>query len=164
MNEDQKQVFGSLYTEYNPMVVQVCLGFFRGDHDLANDLAQEVFINVWNSLSKFRGESSPKTWIYRITVNTCLLHLRKEKGRERSKLAVEEIHQESTPQLNIDSLYNAIGQLEEVERLIMMMMLDELDHDTIARVMGIKINNLRVKIFRIKNKLKYLMNYERRND
>jgi len=164
MNEDQKQVFGSLYAAYNPMVVQVCLGFFRGDRDLANDLAQEVFINVWNSLSRFRGESSPKTWIYRITVNTCLLHLRREKGRERTTLAAESLRQESSPQLNIDSLYQAIGQLEEVERLIMMMMLDELDQETIARVMGIQVNNLRVKIFRIKNKLKYLMNHERGHD
>ncbi len=79
MNEQHDKDFASLYSEYNPMVVQMCLGFMKGDRDQANDLAQDVFVNVWNSLSRFRGESSHKTWIYRITVNTCLLHIRKDK-------------------------------------------------------------------------------------
>ncbi len=68
---------------------------------------------------------------------------------------------EPNPETNIDSLYRAIGQLPEVDRLIMMMMLDDLDQETIAKVTGINLNNLRVKIYRIKGKLKYLLNYER---
>lgn len=161
MNAQHEKDFASLYSEYKPMVVQMCMGFMKGDRDLANDLAQDVFINVWNSLSRFRGESSHKTWIYRITVNTCLLHIRKEKSRQIPLETLGAVGPEPNPETNIDSLYRAIGQLPEVDRLIMMMMLDDLDQETIAKVTGISLNNLRVKIYRIKSKLKYLLNYER---
>ena len=53
----------------------------------------------------------------------------------------------------------AIGQLENVDRLIIMMVLDELEYEEIARVIGISENNLRVKIHRIKSKLKTLLNH-----
>ena len=59
------------------MVQQMCLGFVKGDYDKATDLSQEVFIKVWTHLETFKGESSYKTWVYRITVNTCLQLIRK---------------------------------------------------------------------------------------
>lgn len=128
MNEPQEKDFASLYSEYNSMVVQMCLGFMKGDRDLASDLAQDVFVNVWNSLSRFRGESSHKTWIYRITVNTCLLHIRKERGRQHIPLEIAEtVSSEPTAETNIEALYRAIGQLPEVDRLVTMMLLDDLE-------------------------------------
>jgi RNA polymerase sigma-70 factor (ECF subfamily) len=57
----------------------------------------------------------------------------------------------------------AIGQLENVDRLIIIMILDELEYEEIARVMGISENNLRVKIRRIKLKIKTLLSYGERN-
>ena len=71
-----KSLFESLHLQYYAMVLQMSLGYMKGDSELARDMAQEVFINIWNALAKFKGESSYKTWIYRITVNTCLLYIR----------------------------------------------------------------------------------------
>ena len=79
MTNQVKSVFETIYREHRPMVYQMCMGFMKGDSDLANDLSQEIFVNVWNGLSRFKGESSYKTWIYRITVNTCLQQIRKTK-------------------------------------------------------------------------------------
>src|SRR5436309_12088425 len=74
--------FESFYLEYQPMVLQLCLGYMKGDIDLANDISQEVFMNVWIALPGFKAASSIKTWIYRITVNTCLLYIRNVKKKK----------------------------------------------------------------------------------
>lgn len=84
MNDKNRSLFESLHMQYNPMVQHMCMGFMKGDKELANDLTQEIFINIWNAIPGFKGASSYKTWIYRITVNTCLQHIRKEKIKSRS--------------------------------------------------------------------------------
>jgi RNA polymerase sigma-70 factor (ECF subfamily) len=144
------------------MVLQMCSGFMKGDREMADDLAQEVFINVWHALPNFRSESSHKTWIYRITVNTCLQQIRKAKKDLRVPLehaggtASETTNHEEERAV---SLMKAIGHLEEVDRLVIMMVLDELEYEEIARVMGISENNLRVRIHRIKARLKTLLQH-----
>lgn len=155
-----RSIFETLHTSYQPMVLQMCTGFVKGDKDVAADLSQDIFINVWNALPNFRSESSHKTWIYRIAVNTCLQHLRKSKNRVR--VPIEHAGAVSEPgndDERASNLMRAIGQLDNVDRLIIMMVLDELEYEEIARVMGISENNLRVKIHRIKLKLKTLMNH-----
>lgn len=162
MSSELRSTFESLHRQYHGMVLHLCRGFVRGDREQAYDLSQEVFINTWNSLPSFRGESSQKTWIYRITVNTCLMWIRKEKKRnttdwdETKMAAVADSAQPGEEQTQ--RLYKAIGDLEEVDRLIIMMVLDELEYEEISRVIGITENNLRVKVHRIKQRLKTLMN------
>ena len=70
---DRHQFFKGLHEQYYPMVKQLCLGYMKGDTYAAEDITQEVFINIWNGLEKFRSDASYKTWIYRIAINTCLL-------------------------------------------------------------------------------------------
>ena len=156
-----KSLFETLYRAHHAMVYQMCMGFMKGDHDTANDLSQEVFINIWNALSGFRNESSYKTWIYRITANTCLQQIRKEKKKQRVSIGegFDVAERVSTTEENHLRLYKAVGQLDEVDRLIMMMVLDEVEYEEIAKVIGINDTNLRVKIHRIKKRLKELLQY-----
>jgi RNA polymerase sigma factor (sigma-70 family) len=159
---DLRLSFESLHVSYQPMVLQMCSGFMKGDREMADDLAQEVFINVWHALPNFRGDSSHKTWIYRITVNTCLQQLRKARKDMRAPLEHAEgtVADSGNPEEErAANLMKAIGQLEEVDRLIIMMVLDELEYEEIARVMGISENNLRVRIHRIKGRLKTLLQH-----
>jgi RNA polymerase sigma-70 factor (ECF subfamily) len=154
--------FESLHREYLGMVYHMCLGFVKGDKDLAADLAQETFINTWRALDNFKGASTFKTWIYQITVNTCLKYLRDRKVKQHVALEPELMHHlvdTSAPahDPHYRSLYQAIGRLGEVDRLIIMMVLDELEYEEIARVMGINEGNLRVKIHRIKKNLKTIL-------
>ena len=160
-----KPLFESLHQQYQPMVLQMCLGFMKGDEDLAKDLAQEVFINIWNSLSKFKGNSSYKTWVYRITVNTCLLHIRTNKNRRTVDLNEAPAHTTMLEPTGSEGqeyrgLYAAIGQLVELDRLIIMLVLEELDYEEISKVIGISAVNLRVKIHRIKNKIRQYLKKE----
>lgn len=164
MTDREKILFESLHRDYQPMVMQLCMGFMKGDRDLANDLSQDIFINTWNALHKFKGTSSYKTWIYRITVNTCLKYIRDKKDTKR--VPVDEVSYQLTNEPDTiaaeahQSLYRAIGQLDEVDRLIIMMVMDDLQYDEIASVIGISAGNLRVKIHRIKKNLKEIIEHE----
>jgi RNA polymerase sigma-70 factor (ECF subfamily) len=163
MTQPDRSAFQSLHDQYYSMVLNLCRGYMKGDREMASDLAQEVFINVWNALPGYRGEASYKTWIYRITVNTCLMLIRKNK--KQIKVPVElALHASEPAQSQKDSeyLYRAIGNLDEVERIIIMMVLEEIDYEEIARTLGITENNLRVKVHRARAKLKTLIEHEQR--
>ncbi len=166
MSNSRESLFQSLHRQHHAMVLTLCRGFMKGDLDQAHDLVQDIFVNVWNALSDYRGEASHKTWIYRITINTCLLQLRKEKSKVKLPLdkVVETIESDVSGNTNESEriLYRAIGQLEEVDRLIIMMVLEEEEYEEIARIIDVTENNLRVKIHRIKVKLKTLIENERK--
>ncbi len=141
----------------------MCLGYVQGDTAQAQDLAQEVFINVWNALPKFRGESGLQTWLYRIAVNTCLLHLRQKKRKPEIAAPEDVAAATATDDNDIEDgsfteLYQAIGRLEELDRLIIMLVLEEIDYDEIARIVNVSPATLRVKIHRAKQRLKKLLN------
>ena len=165
MSSEKKELFASLHREYQPMVGQLCRGFVQGDPDLAQDLSQEVFINIWNALHTFRGDSGHKTWIYRITVNTCLKYIRDRKDTRR--VAMEDVDHrladtnvtDDQAELRQQLLYRAIGQLGEVDRLIMMLLLDELSYEEISDIIGLSAGNLRVRIHRIKKNLKKIIEH-----
>ncbi len=163
---NKETLFENLHKEYHPMVHQLCLGFLKGDNSLAQDLTQEVFINTWAALKNFKGAASYKTWIYRITVNTCLKFIRDAKKNQH--LPLDEWNKtlvNTEPKSNSESnpyqpLYRAIGQLKEVDRLLIMMVLDGLEYGEIAEVIGIQLGNVRVKIHRIKKTLKNILQNE----
>lgn len=147
------------------MVFQLALGFVKGNRDQAADLSQEVFIQVWNHLDGFRSQSSHKTWVYRITVNSCLGFLKKSKReavlQDPGHTILDQAREEQDYSQNVlDELYRAMGKLDDLDRLIISMLLDELPYGEMAEVLGISSSNLRVKIHRVKKKLKKLMNYE----
>lgn len=161
--QDNNQRFETYYSEYQDMVYSLCLGYSRGDQDLTDDLLQETFINCWKALPKFEERSSPKTWIYRICVNTCLLHIRKNKNKQTQGLDSSHtvIAEEPTADKNYNELYQAIGQLKELDRIIIMLVLDELPYAEIAEITGITEGNLRVKISRAKQQLNKILNHGR---
>jgi len=162
MKKSRTEHFETIYHQHQAMVLQMCLGFVNGDYDIANDLLQEVFISVWNNLEKFKGASTYKTWIYRITVNTCLQYIKKDK-KERT-YPISELENETSVTFkenitnpNIHRLYRAIGQLKKIDRLIIIMVLDNQDYDSISEIIGIKPTNVRVKIHRIKKRLEIIL-------
>jgi len=163
MRKNKKELFETIYYQHQPMVLQMCLGFVKGDDDLANDLLQEVFISVWRNLEKFKGESTYKTWIYRITVNTCLQYIKKDNkvtmfsiSEIENQLAVADNDENSTNP-NIQRVYKAIGQLKKIDRLIIIMVLENQDYNSISEIIGITPTNVRVKIHRIKKRLEIIL-------
>ncbi len=163
-SKKKKDLFEDLHKQFKSMVMQLCLGYMKGEHELAKDLSQEVFISVWNALDRFKAQSSYKTWVYRIAVNTCLKYIRDKKNKltiSNVEISEETRDEELSPTKQFDTLYQSIGKLNEVDRLIIMMVLDESDYALISEVMGISEGNLRVKIHRIKKTLKEIMENEK---
>lgn len=162
MSNTLKNQFEQLYQEHYRMVYRLCTGLLKGDGEQAKDLAQEVFIQVWNNLDRFRQDSSPKTWIYRIAVNACLNYIKlmqvKSKRLEeasRSQAHSEEIKLPEEDPIKV--LYEALAQLSDIDRLLAGLLLEGLPQSEIASIMGISEGNLRVKVHRIKIKLKKLI-------
>lgn len=80
-------VFEEIYELYWQKIFRLCMGYVN-DSELAQDLAQETFIIVWQQLPKFRNESSIGTWIFRIASNTCLKQIEKEKRFAKADLPI----------------------------------------------------------------------------
>jgi RNA polymerase sigma factor (sigma-70 family) len=154
---EQNNNFDSLYQLYYTKVHRLCKGYFNGDNDIASDATQEVFIKVWGNLSKFRNESNISTWIFKIASNTCLMYLRKQSNRKEVRtnqfleisVEIDSIETEA----KLSKMYSCIQQLEPANKLIIMMVLENLSYDKIALIIGITEENLRVRIHRIKSKL-----------
>ena len=153
-----QQQFEDLYQQHYQMVYTLCLGYMQGSVVKSEDLVQEVFLNVWKALPGFRKEASPKTWIYRITVNTCLLDIRKSKKETTQPVAElpHNIEQDEQPQ-QFEELYFAISKLEKLDRIIILLVLDEVEYSEIARIVGMKEASVRVRIHRIKHKLNEIL-------
>ena len=157
---NQQQEFTNLYNEYGEGIRKLCLGY-TGDAVLAQDLLQETFIAVWYNMQKFRGDAKWNTWIYRIAVNTCLSHLRKKKDTlmdiENTTFSMlpEEVN---TKEQEVQLLYKCISRLQETDRLIITLVLEDKPYEEIAAITGITEVNLRVKIHRIKKQLTQIYN------
>lgn len=146
-------VFEEIYEVYWQRIFRLCMGYVN-DTELAQDLAQETFIIVWQQLPKFRNESGIGTWIFRIASNNCLRQIKKEKKFAKTDLPVnlEEKKQESLePQILL--LYQFISELPETDRIIISLELEEVKQAEIAHIVGLSESNIRVKIHRIKEKL-----------
>lgn len=145
--------FEEIYDTYSPRVYRLCMGYVN-DHDAAKDLVQEIFITVWQNLPKFRNESSVSTWVYRIATNTCLRQLEKEKRMPRAEFPKQvEDAKEPSHDEKIEFLYKCISELQETERIIISLELENVPQADIAAITGISEGNVRVKIHRIKEKL-----------
>ena len=146
-------VFEEIYKTYNQKIFRLCMSY-SNDRDMAKDLTQETFIQVWVNLSKFRNESSVGTWIYRIASNICLRQIERSKKNITGELPfqIEEKTEESAD-AQIAFLYKCISELPETDRLIISLVLEEQPQKEIADILGISEGNIRVKIHRIKQLL-----------
>ena len=149
--------FEKIYAENYSRVLRVCLGYVNGDEFLAKELTQEVFIKVWENLSSFRKEAGISTWIYRITVNTCLLYFRRKKKENTTgitkSLEQEEDETQTSKENQLVKMYDCINKLSQESKAIILLELEGLPQKEIAEVMGVSHEAVRVRIHRIKNSL-----------
>jgi len=143
------------------IIIKICRAYTNSQEDF-EDYYQEVCLQIWRSKDNFREESEWSTWIYRISLNVCLTLLKKNKNNgqrfasdslpaevvENSRGFTDETH---------DLLYAAIRQLSEVDRAVIMLYLEEKSYQDIAEIIGTNGNNIGVRISRVKERLKKLL-------
>lgn len=153
--------FHKIYDENYTKVISLCLGYVKGNESLAKDLAQEVFIKVWQNFSDFRQQSQVSTWIYRITVNTCLQELRK---RKYADLKIDPENEDPINAVEIEdkfeAMYRCINTLSVENKTIILLALEELPQTEIADIIGISHVAVRTRIHRIKEQLSKCVSHE----
>ena len=145
--------FEDIYLRYSPQIYRVCMGYVN-DAEQAKDLTQETFVSVWRNLSSFKHQSKISTWIFRIATNNCLRALERSKRVKTTELPFDlKMPEEDSQEEKLVFLYNCIAGLEETERIIISLVLEDLPQAEIAAIVGLSDVNTRVKIHRIKEKL-----------
>ena len=144
---------------YAPIIIKICRAYTDTQEDF-EDYYQEVCLQIWRSKDNFREESGWSTWIYRLTLNVCLTLKKKNKRQDKSaKLPIATTEENKAfADEPLNQLYIAIKQLSEIDRAVIMLYLDEKSYQEIAEIMGTNPNNIGVRIKRIKERLKKIMN------
>lgn len=160
-------VFSVLVDRYKEMIFTLALKMIKNREE-AEEVSQDTFVKVYNSLNKFKGDSKFSTWIYKITYNTCLDRLKKNK-KEDSTISIDEFSDHL-----VKTMDNALSALEEKERkqtiqnclnllsreenfLLTLYYFDDQNLDEIAKIMDINSNNVKVKLFRSRKKLAVIL-------
>jgi len=154
-----KEKFKAIYKSTYPKVMRLCLGYVEGDKNQAQEIAQDVFIKVWQNFDQFRNESSISTWIYRITVNTCLSSFRtKRKAPVQINNHLAQLSDDSEPaselkEWQLQQLYNCINKLNSDNKAIILLNLEGLPQKEIAEITVISHQAIRTRLHRIKESL-----------
>ena len=150
------RLFDAAVADHDTMIRRICLGYAHTSQDL-EDLYQDVLVNIWRGLPAFRADSSMRTWIYRIALNTCVSTLR-IRSRQPHQASLDEVilvpdHSQEKKE-TVKELYECIATLGPIDKAIVMMWLDEYSYEEIADTVGLKRNNVATRLHRAKEKLK----------
>ena len=134
---------------------------FSQDKEEVDDLFQEVLINLWKGLEPFKGDKYLGTWVWKVSLNTCI-NASRRRQREIKKIPLdvnvnlcEDVDAES---MQIRQLHDRIGRLGYIDRSLVLLWLENLSYDEIGAILGISANNVAVRLVRVKDKLKKMSN------
>jgi len=161
--------FENLFNQYKILVYNVALNYLQNIED-SEEITQDVFVQLHQSIGKFKNNSTLKTWIYRITINKCLDFIKHKKSKKRvfifgSKSDSEfELHKVSDfehPGILMENkedaevLFGIINQLSENQKTAFLLSkVDELSNPEIAIIMEVSISSVESLVFRAKSTLK----------
>ena len=146
--------FRELITLENATISRICFSYACSVAEF-EDLRQDALINIWRGMRGFRGESSSRTWIYRVTVNSCLSTIRRQSRHLHESIdgLLGLIDSDDSDKEEIEQLHRVINTLDQEDKAVIMMWLDELSYDEIGAAMGLNRNTIATRIRRIKEKI-----------
>jgi RNA polymerase sigma factor (sigma-70 family) len=157
--ETNEQEFAQIIRQNKSTIYTVCYMFSKNE-DEVNDLFQETLVNLWQGFGKFEGRSDVKTWIYRVSLNTCISMDRKKKRRKTVPLSMDinlfEDRDEDTRQISL--LHQRINKLQPFDRAIVLLWLENISYEEIGLIIGISAKNVSVRLYRIREQLKNMSN------
>ena len=148
--------FEKMVREHRSTMYTVCY-MFSTDKDEVADLFQEILINLWKGSGSFRGESGPGTWIWKVSLNTCISHDRTQRRRPRTEplsLDIDLFEDTDEGSRQAGLLRERISKLGPFDRAIVLLWLENLSYDEIGQIVGISAKNVSVRLVRIKEQLK----------
>ncbi|MEP1032817.1 sigma-70 family RNA polymerase sigma factor [Ekhidna sp.] len=157
MSED---FFKSYVEENMPLIMHICRAYSRDEESL-KDLVQEVTLQLWRSHKSFKGNSQLSTWVYRVTLNVCLSHSKRMKRKVETiplEWKEDSAIEEDVDKEQIEKLYTGIKKLKESDRAIILLYLEDKSYKEMSEILGITVSNVGVKVNRLKDKLKEIIN------
>lgn len=170
-----REAYSKLLDDFQQKVYGTCLSFVPNRED-AEDIAQEVFVEVFNSINKFKGESKLSTWIYRISTNKCLEFIRKKNTKKRfaflQSISGEDYVLDKSsyfteinhPGLVLEqketseTLFLAINKLPEAQRLIFTLnKIEDKSYKEISEITDKSIGSIESLLFRAKKNLQTIL-------
>ena len=158
--ENLEKEFTRIVCEYKDTIYMVCYMFSK-DNAEVEDLYQEILINLWKGFPKFRGDSNARTWIYRVSLNTCISSERKKSRNVETlplSLDINLFDDSDEDSKQVQMLRNRINKLGPFDRAIVLLWLENLSYDEIGAIVGISAKNVSVRLVRIKDQLKKMSN------
>lgn len=151
--------FTNLAKEYKDTIYSVCY-MFSDDSDEVADLFQMCLINLWKGLSGFKGESTKATWVWRVSLNTCISAYRKRHKGTAVPLTMDiNLFVDSDEDSRqIQMLRNRIKKLGPFDRAIVLLWLENISYEEIGSIVGMSAKNVSVRLVRIREKLKNMSN------
>jgi RNA polymerase sigma-70 factor (ECF subfamily) len=162
-NNVSKDFYQTSILPFAPIIIKICRAYTNSQEDF-EDYYQEVCLQIWRSKDNFREQCKWSTWVYRISLNVCLTLLKKMKRNGQtyftSDVLPDVIHIENRAFENesLNQLYVAMRHLSEVDRALILLFLEEKSYQEIADILGTSTNNIGVRVNRIKERLKKILN------
>lgn len=168
MNESKEMRFKQIIEENCGRINSIC-SYYNSNAEDRKDMYQEILVNIWKSLDKFRGDSAISTWIYRIAVNTSLsftgkayrhMSLSLEGAPQSMSLLLDEedLEQKQITEQHLEELQTQLNLLSVIDKALISLVMEGLSMREIADVIGLTEPNVKVKIHRIKEHLKQQFN------
>lgn len=157
-SSSDRSLFMELIKQYDPIIRRIAFSYSSTREEF-DDLRQDILLNIWKGLPGFRHDSQPSTWIWRVSLNTCVSTIR---SRRRSvsasgdesllrSVAADEVDEERLELL--DRLHRAISRLSADDKAIITLRLEEKSYEEIAEVMGMNRNTIATRLRRIREHL-----------
>ncbi|SHI40834.1 RNA polymerase sigma factor [Aquimarina spongiae] len=150
--------FTQIVKEHEGVIYKIT-SIYTDTHEDKKDLYQEIVYQLWKAYDSYRGEAKISTWMYRVALNTAITRFKKEKKRgiqipmdslvKRKTEPYDEVFEE-----RLQVVYSHIKRLNELEKGLMLLLLEGKKYEEIALITGLSLTNVGTRISRIKQKLK----------
>jgi len=159
MNQQLESIFLAALEQNQQKLLRVC-SVYAEDAEEKKDLFQEALINIWQAMPSFEGKSTLSTWMFRVTLNVCLrLQTKQSKNKDRFRkldgITIENLSDREPDEESeqVVKLRACIKKLNDADKAVTTLYLEELSYKEISEVTGLTENNVAVKLKRIKMKL-----------
>ncbi len=159
-----QDAFTAMVRRNEALIYKVCLAFTRHRRDEVQDLKQEILCNLWRGYASFRNQSRESTWIYKVALNTALQYYRKLQQSPHIEVLdtqMAENYMDEDDQQLISRMYELIHRLDDEEQKLIYLYLDDVSGKEMAEILDTTPGNIRIRLFRTKEKLKKMAQYEK---
>ncbi len=157
---DQSDIFLSVIQSNRGIIYKIANSYCKNTED-RKDLVQEIIIQLWKSFDNYNDQFKYSTWMYRISLNVAISFYRKENSRKKISnpfseeiLSFSDENESEKKETDLMALQRMISQLNDLDKALMLLYLEEKSHKEISHIIGISETNVATKINRIKNSLK----------